>query len=222
MNKWKRGKYLITVVVFIFAIFSVGAARADLIYSTMGPSFSWSNSHALVFGTYDEGPPPLHSVTANYGFAFTPSYDAILDYIYVPVANYSGSNSLKLSLMSDSAGVPGTIQLYATFNVSDIGTLYTADATALNFALTAGTKYWVVLEAQGDGQFGWYENNALTGPTAAKQYAGSGWNTVSLTNPTYFAVEGTPAPSAVPIPPAVWLLGSGLIGLIGIRRRFRK
>jgi hypothetical protein len=28
--------------------------------------------------------------------------------------------------------------------------------------------------------------------------------------------------SAVPIPAAAWLLGSGLIGLIGIRRRFRK
>lgn len=28
--------------------------------------------------------------------------------------------------------------------------------------------------------------------------------------------------SAVPIPAAVWLLGSGLIGLIGVRRRFRK
>jgi hypothetical protein len=30
------------------------------------------------------------------------------------------------------------------------------------------------------------------------------------------------APSAVPIPAAVWLLGSGLIGLIGLRRRFKK
>ena len=28
--------------------------------------------------------------------------------------------------------------------------------------------------------------------------------------------------SAVPIPGEVWLLGSGLIGLVGIRRRFQK
>ena len=27
---------------------------------------------------------------------------------------------------------------------------------------------------------------------------------------------------AVPIPGAIWLLGSGLIGLIGIRRKFKK
>ena len=34
-------------------------------------------------------------------------------------------------------------------------------------------------------------------------------------------IDGVSA-STVPIPPAVWLLGSGLVGLIGIRRRFRK
>jgi hypothetical protein len=28
--------------------------------------------------------------------------------------------------------------------------------------------------------------------------------------------------SAVPIPPAVWLLGSGLLGLVGLRRRFKR
>jgi len=28
--------------------------------------------------------------------------------------------------------------------------------------------------------------------------------------------------AVVPIPPAVWLLGSGLVGLIGLRRRFKK
>jgi hypothetical protein len=27
-------------------------------------------------------------------------------------------------------------------------------------------------------------------------------------------------PSAVPIPPSIWLLGSGIIGLVGLRRRF--
>ena len=29
-------------------------------------------------------------------------------------------------------------------------------------------------------------------------------------------------PSAVPIPGAVWLLGSGIAALIGIRRKFKK
>lgn len=32
-------------------------------------------------------------------------------------------------------------------------------------------------------------------------------------------VAGTPEPNPVPVPAAAWLLGSGLIGLVGIRRR---
>ncbi|MDY6950660.1 MAG: VPLPA-CTERM sorting domain-containing protein [Thermodesulfobacteriota bacterium] len=32
-----------------------------------------------------------------------------------------------------------------------------------------------------------------------------------------FVITGEP----VPVPPAVWLLGSGLIGLVGIRRRYK-
>ena len=42
-----------------------------------------------------------------------------------------------------------------------------------------------------------------------------------MNTPGYFAIDemnGT-APSAVPVPAAVWLLGSGLAGLAGLRRR---
>jgi len=49
----------------------------------------------------------------------------------------------------------------------------------------------------------------------------------SLTNPTegndlYGPALDNVRLSAVPIPGAVWLLGSGLIGIVGIRRKFRK
>ena len=42
----------------------------------------------------------------------------------------------------------------------------------------------------------------------------SGMNT-----PAYFAMDDLTPASAVPIPGAVWLLGSGLIGIICIRRK---
>jgi len=44
---------------------------------------------------------------------------------------------------------------------------------------------------------------------------GSGY---SMNTPAYFAMDNLTT-SQVPVPAAVWLLGSGLIGLIGIRRR---
>lgn len=33
---------------------------------------------------------------------------------------------------------------------------------------------------------------------------------------------GGPQPAATPIPSAVWLLGTGLVGLFGVRRRLKK
>jgi hypothetical protein len=40
--------------------------------------------------------------------------------------------------------------------------------------------------------------------------------------PAFQKVNGTLTVNAVPIPAAVWLLGSGLVGLVAIRRRMRK
>lgn len=37
-----------------------------------------------------------------------------------------------------------------------------------------------------------------------------------------YTINFTPATTPVPIPGAVWLLGSGLLGLVGLRRRFKK
>jgi hypothetical protein len=45
-------------------------------------------------------------------------------------------------------------------------------------------------------------------------------NSVGLFSPGRM-VDGTPFPGAVPIPSAVWLFGSGLIGLAGLRRKLR-
>ena len=53
------------------------------------------------------------------------------------------------------------------------------------------------------------------------------WDDVSINNfaftdivTTYSVTEGAPGTiNAVPIPGAVWLLGSGLVGLVGLRRR---
>ena len=45
-------------------------------------------------------------------------------------------------------------------------------------------------------------------------------STLDLTNSSYPTVDHFYVGSQVPIPAAVWLLGTGLVGLFGIRRRF--
>ena len=48
-----------------------------------------------------------------------------------------------------------------------------------------------------------------------------GWSLSSPTN-YWYEITGSHASQAVPIPGAVWLLGSGLVGVVGLRRKFRK
>ena len=54
------------------------------------------------------------------------------------------------------------------------------------------------------------------------QGAGLSFDSISVTNKAQFEFTLANSPSPVPAPAAVWLFGSGLIGLIGIRRKSSK
>ena len=47
-------------------------------------------------------------------------------------------------------------------------------------------------------------------------------NSVNISNDQLISINGLEAPIPTPIPAAAWLLGSGLVGLVGIRRRSQK
>jgi hypothetical protein len=99
-------------------------------------------------------------------------------------------------------GSPYTFGDTSTTDLSSIldGTtdgLLTFDFTVLSAPIDVSLKQLRIAESTGTNSFG--------------RPAGS--PKVILTN------FGTSLPSAVPIPPALWLFGSGLLGLIGIARR---
>ena len=66
--------------------------------------------------------------------------------------------------------------------------------------------------------------NAQSGSTAFAVLAGDVFGfdqqaTDSCCGPGVTTISGFSAPSAIPVPAAVWLFGSGLLGLVGIARR---
>ena len=221
MFKSRREKHIIALAVLIVSFLSVTPAHSDVIFSSLLPGESFTTTSALVIGTYTEGPPPGTPVATQWGFSFTPTIDATLDSIKFASSYFSGNNGLNVILMSDSADVPGaTLETFTFTGLTSTGTLYTANSL-LHPVMNQGTKYWVVLAPQGDGVFGWYEDESQPGPLAARRdslASAPGWFAVSALHPTYFAVEGT----VVPIPGALYLLGSGLLGLVALRRRMKR
>lgn len=111
----------------------------------------------------------------------------------------------------------------------DQGTQIERRLTWLEGASDFDSYGWAFLYTSWDANVGGYtgylEHNSTTigyiGTTAylmspfAAYYDAGGGDTGIITGNT---IEGAP----VPIPPTVWLLGSGLIGLAGLRRRFRQ
>jgi hypothetical protein len=150
----------------------------------------------------------------------------------------AASDSWELTFHTDNNGVPNIDDPFEGGLVQHVPVIatgvnngrswlqYTATWSPMDISLTAGTSYWFSVANFADG-WTW----ALANPTGpfigtelydAVQSTGSDclnggphcgpWT--SLTGTDFaFRIE------AVPIPAAVWLFGSGLLGLVGMARR---
>jgi hypothetical protein len=152
----------------------------------------------------------------------------------------NGGTITNLGTASSSTLVtyPGTSLNYETSTAGTFRDIYQLTFT-VNSVLSGGTTYQFFLDGPTTGTSYAYlhsSNAALSGSTQqgsdnymlaasvlngtlsnVEQWTslGNGWDKASDAN---IQVYGAP----VPIPAAVWLLGSGLLGLVGLRRSFRK
>jgi hypothetical protein len=93
----------------------------------------------------------------------------------------------------------------------------TANALAANFAYPIGSPPGAPDAAYSDA-YAWVD--PVFGFDQAAFNALYGINSFVLSD--YYQFNYSPNMSTVPIPGAVWLLGTGLIGLIGLRRKFKE
>jgi hypothetical protein len=126
---------------------------------------------------------------------------------------YSASNPF----LNESALNRGAILFTApgTFN----GSTGWSTASGLDWSLTPGQDYWLALEASTTGKY----LDVVTG--APNNIAGEEALNFAFTTGGEFKTAGAPdigvQVTAVPLPAAAWLLGSGLLGLGSLARRRR-
>jgi len=202
--------------------------RAEIIHSNLGPGDSFDPASGWVVATLasidhvDQAiAMPFTVIGTNYTFT-----SAELAMWLV-----GGTSPLEISLTADASGVPGDVIETISVNLP-VGdpALVTATST-LNPSLTAGSIYWIAAVASGDLSSVW----KFAGPPGTPTFGtvgysydgGSSWSISSTTPPrdpltsneeAAFRVNG----AAVPEPLSAWLLVSGLVGLMAIKRGMKK
>jgi len=135
--------------------------------------------------------------------------------------NNESNSTATIVIYGDGGSIPNSNEIYSQqFNIASQNYDWSG-ASGLSWYLSAGT-YWLSFEVRtSDTQDGWMptsdDNPSSPLGKYAYNYNGVGWQSSLSTN---FAARVQA--NAVPIPAAVWLLGSGLIGIVGVRRKFKK
>ena len=214
----KKLRLLITVMCmsFLLSVFMVSAAQAD----SMAFDIGIPNSDIAMYpGPYlhvDVNRTSGTTATFNVTSYLTPNY-----YYFGGVGGFGVNingpvtySDITVTLSDNSAGSyattgsPGVLDGFGSFNqgVQFDGDLH--NVKQLVFTLTLSSGSW------NDVNDVFMQNNK--GYVAAAHIFPFDADGTALG--TGYAGNGNP----VPIPAAVWLLGSGLLGLVGIRRRFKK
>jgi hypothetical protein len=195
-----RGRIKLTGAITLLACLFLlaGAANATVIYDNLG----FANDGVDFVANF--GPPLFDS------FSVGPAGFNLAD-VQLLLQGTPSSGSLSVALYSDSSTSPGTL-LTTIGTLSDNylpSTLAVVDfPLATPYALAANTRYWLVLNSINSSTADWGWSFDQTAIGVAGEYFGHLTEVFGNINGPYQMRL-----SDVPLPGAVWLLGSGLAGL---------
>jgi hypothetical protein len=212
MHKGGRGKQVIALAVFIAAIFSVTPAYSNLTSTFDSDAEGWTVTGGATGFTYQ-------SAGGNPGGYIKASDDTNAGWYFIApsswASNWSGyiGGSLQFDLLRTVDTGAMTVNNVRIYSVSN----FVAWDVSINPPLGDWTHYAVNITSAN------FDRIVGTGAT----FEGIMSNVTALYIQGEFAGAGITGLdnvqiNAVPIPAAVWLLGSGLVGLVAIRRRMKK
>lgn len=195
---------------------------------------SWCFADIVAFSNLNSGT-PVYDLNAAYviggqtqGEGFSPSATVTLTTINIPLFKWNsiGNSDTIITLYESENTILGKALESWTVNTNGLA-LYPSSNPSLtslnsvtNTTLVAGKNYWLIASAGGTSYNTlWYFNN-ISGLGVHYSYHKDDDDTLYIENYTQgaFEVKG----NATPIPAALWLFGTGLLGLMGIRRKLGK
>ncbi len=187
-------------------LMSVGTGAAEA-YPIVGFSYSGTFSMLTPTGAYWGGDPALTgSMTMDFGTGLGSA-------VITPSTPFSGYMWTAHNITMTATPTPGIVTANMLFDWN--GNLNIP--VVVEFSMTPigpGTYSIVTL----DGGYGCATDGVAGCPMASGPFPG--WNATFGGTATVTSVD--PGPSQVPVPAAVWLFGSGLLGLVGVSRRRKK
>lgn len=161
----------------------------------------------------------------------TGTLDSITTAMWGPDSGYTPQSSFRLSLYADNSGVEGAQVWSQTYNIADIYCCRDTSNGVTDFAISNGSAvtlnanqtYWLVAETDLDvvGSFSWSAVDLNTGPKGdfhMVMYNETSGSDYSVYYPDSSTRAFSVSVNTVPLPAAVWLFGSSLVGL-GLFRR---
>jgi hypothetical protein len=207
----KKKQWTLSILVISLLALS-GMANASAIYNNL------YSANAGVDPLTNWGPPLFDS------FSTGPSGFNLADVKLLLEGAPTSPGSFTAAVYSDSSTAPGAL-LYTIGTLSDSALSSSLSVVDFTLAspdyLAANTRYWLVLNTTNNSsaEWGWSFDQSALG--VAGEYFGHGTSVYPNTASGPYQMELSSS-SAVPEPTTMLLLGLGLIGVAGVRRKFQK